>query len=119
MTTDRSAYIQSLHDLGHLLHDIPALPLPHGITGYDHTISWYCQRDLAEALAIAAVMDNPVVTRTNSVPFPVQVAGTIAGLAATVEVAARLAYAADVSPAKTPLVPALAALTDAVLPVSA
>lgn len=111
-TTKRMTYIDSLRELALILDANPLIPTPHSIG--DLGLTFYVQRDLADALAIAGAMaTEPVVTRTDSSAFPVSIDGGMAGFAVVIKVAASLALAPGVVlPDWPPLVTELAVLKD-------
>ena len=112
-TTNRAAHVAALRLWADLLEDRDDIPLPYKAD----ELTFYVHTNLDEALALHDLMARPRISR-DSGAFPIVIDGTILGTKTHVAVHSRLALVGT-SPVLPALVPALAALTAAVLPVSA
>jgi hypothetical protein len=88
--TKRTAYTQGLRAVADLLDAHPDLPLPYGLT-VRNGLAWYVHDSIETVLAIRELMDEPLTLPYDSRDFPVEITGTLAGFAATVDVARGIA----------------------------
>ena len=86
----RRAYVRNLFDLATLLDNEPNIPIPYGLSARGG-LQWYVHGDIETVLAIRDLMADAVTLPNDSQTFPVRITGTLAGFAATVDVARSIA----------------------------
>ena len=86
----RTAYVRNLFDLATQLDNNPSIPIPYGLSERSG-LQWYVHDSIETVLAIRDLMDEPLTLPHDSRNFPVEVTGTLAGFAATVDVAREIA----------------------------
>jgi len=89
-TRTRTVYVRNLYALAFLLDNDPSIPLPYSLS-VRNGLAWYVHDDIETVLAIRKLMDDPITLPYDSRDFPVEITGTLAGFAATVDVARRIA----------------------------
>lgn len=86
----RTVYIRNLYALAFLLDNNPDIPLPYSLS-VRNGLAWYVHDSIETVLAIRKLMEEPLTLPYTSRDFPVEITGTLAGFATTVDVARGIA----------------------------